>query len=49
MKLKAARRYVDRYTKKIVEKGTSVEADEARAGELIKEGAAVLEDKKMQK
>lgn len=49
MKLKAARRYVDRYTKKVVEKGEPVEADEERAAELIKEGAAVPENKKIQK
>lgn len=43
MKLRAVRRYVDRYTKKIVEKGAFVEVDEGRAGELMRECVATPE------
>lgn len=35
MKLKVTKRYVDRFTKKIVEEGAVIEAGENRAKELI--------------
>lgn len=35
MKLKATKRYVDRYTRKIVEEGTVLDVSEQRAEELI--------------
>lgn len=39
MRLKAVKRYVDKYTKNIVEEGTILDvAKEGRAKELIKEG-----------
>lgn len=38
MKLKAIKRYVDKYTKKIVEADTILEEKEIRAKELITEG-----------
>lgn len=46
MKLKATKRYIDRYTKKIVQEGTVIEADEKRAKELIGQKVAVPEEKK---
>lgn len=50
MKLKVTKRYVDRYTKKTVEKGTVIEENEKRAKELIDQKMAVPEkDSKKEK
>lgn len=38
MKIKVTKRYVDKYTKKIVEEGTEMEMTAERGKELIKEG-----------
>ena len=40
MKIKVTKRYVDKYTKKIVEEGTETEMTAERGKELIKEGVA---------
>nr|DAL96694.1 MAG TPA: hypothetical protein [Caudoviricetes sp.] len=40
MKIKVTKRYVDKYTKKIVEEGTEMEMTAERGKELIKEGVA---------
>lgn len=40
MKLKATKRYVDRYTRKIVEEGTILDVSESRAEELIHQKVA---------
>lgn len=40
MKLKATKRYVDKYTREIVEADTILEEKEPRAKELIAEGVA---------
>lgn len=48
MKLKATKRYVDRYTKKVIEEGAVIEADETRAKELISQYVAVPEKEKKQ-
>lgn len=41
MRLRAIKRYVDKYTKEIVQEGTVIKADETRAQELIDNGACV--------
>lgn len=40
MKLKVTKRYVDKYSRKIVEADTTLEEKESRAKELIAEGVA---------
>lgn len=40
MNIKVTKRYVDKYTKKIVEEGTETEMTAERGKELIKEGVA---------
>lgn len=40
MKIKVTKRYVDKYTKKIVEESTETEMTAERGKELIKEGVA---------
>lgn len=40
MKIRTTKRYVDRYSKKIIEKGTVLEVKEDRAEELIRQKAA---------
>lgn len=40
MKLEVTKRYVDRNTKKIVEKDSIIEESESRAKELLREGVA---------
>lgn len=40
MKLKATKRYVDKYTKKIIEKGDIMDVDKKRAEELMKQKVA---------
>ena len=40
MIIKVTKRYVDKYTKKIVEEGTETEMTAERGKELIKEGVA---------
>ena len=40
MKIKVTKRYVDKYTKKIVEEGTETEMTAERGKELIKGGVA---------
>ena len=40
MKIKVTKRYVDKYTKKIVEEGIETEMTAERGKELIKEGVA---------
>ena len=41
MRLRAIKRYVDKYTKEMIFEGTIIEADETRARELIDSGACV--------
>ncbi len=41
MRLQAIKRYVDKYTKEMIQEGTIIEADETRAQELINNGACV--------
>lgn len=47
MKLKAVKRYVDKYTKEIVEPDTELnDVPKERAEELVKEGVAEIVDEK---
>lgn len=45
MKLKVTKRYVDRYTKKTVEAGSTIDPNDSRAKELIAQGVAELAEK----
>ncbi|MDE7436674.1 MAG: hypothetical protein K2N01_12765 [Lachnospiraceae bacterium] len=40
MKIRAIKRYVDRYSKKIIEEGTELDVAEERAKELIRQQVA---------
>ncbi len=49
MKVKATRRYVDRYNKNIVEEGTEFEVSDERAKELLEQKAVKILNEKQGK